>query len=76
MSRSEEESVLVGEAVSRVLKETDPERLRFLTKPTLKFTGCNPSGHPSSCRQKMNQINQMGSGQIPIKPPMNLERHL
>ena len=71
MSRSEEESVLVGEAVSRVLKEADPERIRFLTSPTLKVTGCNPSGHPSSCSEIMEQINHLGSSQIPIESPMN-----
>lgn len=50
VSRSEEESVEeIGEAVSKVLKEREPLRSRFLTSPTLTFSGCSPNGHPSSC---------------------------
>lgn len=50
VSRSEEESVEeIGEPVSKVLKECEPLRSRFLTSPTLTFSGCSPNGHPSSC---------------------------
>ena len=50
VSRSEEETMEeVGEPVSKVLKETDPDKSRFLTNPTLAFSGLNPKGHPSSC---------------------------
>jgi hypothetical protein len=50
VSRSEEEMVEeVGEPVSKVLNEIDPDKSRFLTNPTLAFSGLNPKGHPSSC---------------------------
>jgi hypothetical protein len=49
VSRSEEEMVEeMGEPVSKVLKETDPDKSRFLTNPTLAFSGLKPKGHPSS----------------------------
>lgn len=49
MSKSDEESVEeVGEPVSKVLNDTDPENSSFLDKPTLTFRGCKPRGHPSS----------------------------
>lgn len=52
----EDESVeQVGEPVSRVLNDTDPEKSWLLTNPTLTFIGCmRPIGQPSS----YNQINQ------------------
>ena len=50
MSKSEEESVeQVGELVSKVLNDIDPEKSGFLAKPTLALSGCRPSGQPSSC---------------------------
>jgi len=50
VSRSEEESVeRVGEAVSIVLKETDPEKSPFLANPILSLNSLKPKGHPSSC---------------------------
>jgi hypothetical protein len=55
VSKSDEEAVEeVGEPVSKVLNDIDPERWRFLTSPTLTFRGCKPRGQPSS----YNQINQ------------------
>jgi hypothetical protein len=39
----------LGEPVSKVLKETDPDKSRFLTNPTLALSGLKPKGHPSSC---------------------------
>lgn len=49
VSRSEEESVEeLGEPVSKVLKETEADKLRFLTNPTLALSGLRPRGHPSS----------------------------
>lgn len=56
MSKSEEESVEhVGEPVSKVLKEIEPEKSRFLGNPTRALSGCRPSGHPSS----YNHINKI-----------------
>jgi len=50
VSRSDEESVEgVGEAVSMVLKETDPEKSPFPANPILAFNSLKPKGHPSSC---------------------------
>ena len=50
MSKSDEEESVeeVGEPVSKVLNDTDPEKSPFLGKPTLTFRGCKPRGQPSS----------------------------
>lgn len=48
-SVEEKDDELLEEPVTKVLKEIDPETSRFLTKPTLIFKSCKPSGHPSSC---------------------------
>lgn len=54
VSRSDEESVEeLGEPVSKVLNEIEPEKSPILANP-ITFSGCKPSGHPSSC----NQISQ------------------
>ena len=58
VSRSEEESVEeLGEPVSKVLKETEPDKLRFLTNPTLALSGLRPRGHPSSYIKNNNNNN-------------------
>lgn len=55
VSKSDEESVEeLGEPVSKVLNEIDPEKSPILANPILTFSGCKPRGHPSSC----NQISQ------------------
>lgn len=42
----------MGEPVIKVLKEIEPLKSRFLTSPTLTFSGCRPKGHPSSCKNQ------------------------
>lgn len=55
VSKSDEESVEeVGETVSIVLNDIDPEKSPFLGSPTRTFKGCKPRGQPSS----YNQIGQ------------------
>lgn len=57
VSRSEESLEEMGEEVSKVLKEREAFRSRFLTiPPTRTFSGCNPSGHPSSCTHSHTHI--------------------
>lgn len=57
VSRSEEEMVeQVGDAVSKVLNEADPEISRLLISPSLAFSGLSPKGHPSCCTQNSVEI--------------------
>lgn len=38
----------LGEAVTTVLKEEEPENSEFLVNPTLRLSGWRPRGHPPS----------------------------